>query len=450
MNIEGAFNTCSPTSPPSSQRRSPALVVIVTGFDRADGIAALVVAAIMLRSSYGLLKASGRVFLEAAPEGMDPDEVGAPWRTVRRLRGARPARLGGHLGVSRAVGARPRSTRSGLPPGATGARAAPARAVRPRAHHAPGRARGRAAAGRGHALRSQARGRPLTLGPRPRCGPDPSLATGKPGTMLLELRVENLLLIDRAELRVGPGLTVVTGETGAGKTVLAHALDLLLGGRPRSGIVRPDAREAYVEGVFSPPPGLLDEEPFADLRDRLPEGEVEEMVLGRRVSAEGRTRAFVQGRSATADDLRALGLRLVAFYGSTSTASSRWRRRSSRCWTASPGTITSQSVTGLRRPSPRRAPQASARRASRARWDPRAGSRPADVRARRDRGTRPLRGRARPTGCGARSASWLRHAASRGGDRGGGAGAGGLRRRGCDVAPGRGRAGRGWRSQARR
>ena len=132
--------------------------------------------------------------------------------------------------------------------------------------------------------------------------------------MLLELRVQNLLLIDRAELRLGPGLTVVTGETGAGKTVLAHALDLLLGGRPRPGIVRPGAREAYVEGVFALAPGLLDEEGLADLRDRLPEGE-EEIVLGRRVSAEGRTRAFVQGRSASADDLRELGGRLVSFYG---------------------------------------------------------------------------------------------------------------------------------------
>ena len=62
--------------------------------------------------------------------------------------------------------------------------------------------------------------------------------------MLHELRVENLLLIERAELFLGPGLNVLTGETGAGKTVLAHALDLLLGGKPRSGIVRPGAAEA--------------------------------------------------------------------------------------------------------------------------------------------------------------------------------------------------------------
>src|SRR5690242_6100915 len=132
--------------------------------------------------------------------------------------------------------------------------------------------------------------------------------------MLIELRVENLLLIERAELRLEPGLNVITGETGAGKTVLAHALDLLLGGKPRSGIVRPGANEAWVEGVFSLPPGLLDDPALAELRDRLPEGE-DEIVLGRRVGAEGRTRAFVQGRSATAADLRELGGRMVAFYG---------------------------------------------------------------------------------------------------------------------------------------
>ena len=136
--------------------------------------------------------------------------------------------------------------------------------------------------------------------------------------MLLELRIENLLLIERAELRPGADLTAITGETGAGKTVLAHALDLLLGGKARSGIVRPGAREAYVEGVFELPEGLLDEPELGDLRERVAEldgGVPPELVLARRVSAEGRTRAFVQGRSATAGDLQALGGRLVAFFG---------------------------------------------------------------------------------------------------------------------------------------
>jgi DNA repair protein RecN (Recombination protein N) len=132
--------------------------------------------------------------------------------------------------------------------------------------------------------------------------------------MLLELRIENLLLIDRAELRPGPGLNAITGETGAGKTVLAHALDLLLGGKPRTGIVRPGASEAYVEGVFDLPDGLLELEEFTDLRERLAESE-REVVLARRVSAEGRTRAYVQGRSATAADLRELGGRLLSFFG---------------------------------------------------------------------------------------------------------------------------------------
>jgi DNA repair protein RecN (Recombination protein N) len=131
--------------------------------------------------------------------------------------------------------------------------------------------------------------------------------------MLLELRVQNLLLIESAELRFGPGLTVITGETGAGKTILAHSLDLLMGGKPRSGIVRPGADEAYVEGAFEAPEGLLDHEDLAELRERIPEGE--EIVLGRRVGADGRSRAFVQGRSASAADLRELGRRLVAFYG---------------------------------------------------------------------------------------------------------------------------------------
>jgi DNA repair protein RecN (Recombination protein N) len=127
--------------------------------------------------------------------------------------------------------------------------------------------------------------------------------------MLHELRVENLLLIERAELRLGPGLNALTGETGAGKTVLAHALDLLLGGKPRPGIVRPGAAEAYVEGVFALPDELR-----AELEDRLP-ADADEVVLARRVSAEGRTRAYLGGRSATAADLRDVGGALLSFYG---------------------------------------------------------------------------------------------------------------------------------------
>jgi DNA repair protein RecN (Recombination protein N) len=132
--------------------------------------------------------------------------------------------------------------------------------------------------------------------------------------MLLELRIENLLLIERAELRLGPGLNAITGETGAGKTILAHSFDLLMGGKARAQIVRPGASEAYVEGVFELPDGLLDDPELAEIADRLPEGATE-IAVGRRVSASGRTSAFLAGRSASAPELQALGSRLLAFYG---------------------------------------------------------------------------------------------------------------------------------------
>ena len=83
--------------------------------------------------------------------------------------------------------------------------------------------------------------------------------------MLHELRIENLLLIERAELRLGEGLNAITGETGAGKTILAHSLDLLMGGKARPQIVRPGAEEAYVEGVFALPDGLLDDPELAEI-----------------------------------------------------------------------------------------------------------------------------------------------------------------------------------------
>jgi DNA repair protein RecN (Recombination protein N) len=127
--------------------------------------------------------------------------------------------------------------------------------------------------------------------------------------VLSELRIENLLLIEEAQLRLAPGLNVLTGETGAGKTVLAHALDLLLGGRARSSIVRPGASEAYVEGIFelpSEPPAVLVELLAAD---------ASEVVLARRVREDGRSRCYVSGRACGVGELREIGASLMSFYG---------------------------------------------------------------------------------------------------------------------------------------
>jgi len=146
------------------------------------------------------------------------------------------------------------------------------------------------------------------------CQANLSCAAARYSSVLHELRIENLLLIERAELRLGEGLNAITGETGAGKTILAHSIDLLMGGKARPQIVRPGAEEAYVEGVFTLPEGLLDDPELREVAERLPEGS-SEIVLGRRVGLSGRTSAFVQGRSASAGDLRALGGRMLAFYG---------------------------------------------------------------------------------------------------------------------------------------
>src|SRR5205823_12058976 len=132
--------------------------------------------------------------------------------------------------------------------------------------------------------------------------------------MLRSLRIENLVLIREAELRFGPGLNAITGETGAGKTILAQAIGLLLGARGDASFVGPRAAEAYVEAEFELPEGLLDEEefqPLADLRPRDEEG----LVLARRIFADGRTRAYAWGRSAAREDVAAAAERLLAMSG---------------------------------------------------------------------------------------------------------------------------------------
>ena len=133
--------------------------------------------------------------------------------------------------------------------------------------------------------------------------------------MLRELRIENLLLIERAELRLGEGLNAITGETGAGKTVLAHSLDLLMGGKAQAADRPAGGRGGLGRGRLRPARRGCSRSPeLAELAERLPEG-AEEVVLGRRVSAGGRTSAFVAGRAATAADLKLLGGRLLAFFG---------------------------------------------------------------------------------------------------------------------------------------
>ena len=132
--------------------------------------------------------------------------------------------------------------------------------------------------------------------------------------MLRRLRIENLVLIRAADLEPGAGLNAITGETGAGKTILAQAIGLLLGAKGDAGFVGPGAEEAYVEAEFELRPGLLEEEGLEALAELQPEDE-DGLVLARRVFADGRTRAYAWGRSAAREDLAAAGERLIAMSG---------------------------------------------------------------------------------------------------------------------------------------
>ncbi|MDR7255838.1 DNA repair protein RecN (Recombination protein N) [Nocardioides sp. BE266] len=130
--------------------------------------------------------------------------------------------------------------------------------------------------------------------------------------MLEELRISSLGVIDSSTLELGPGLTVITGETGAGKTMVVTALGLLLGGRADSGAVRSGAKQARVEGVVAA--GSL-----ADFREAVEEsgGEVEDdqVVLARNVAAQGRSRAWVGGAAVPVTTLADLAEPLVAVHG---------------------------------------------------------------------------------------------------------------------------------------
>jgi len=132
--------------------------------------------------------------------------------------------------------------------------------------------------------------------------------------MLRTLRIENLVLIREAELTFGPGLNAVTGETGAGKTIFAQAIGLLLGSRADASAVGSDGTEAYVEAELDVPDGFFDEDEAASLAELRPEGEAG-LVIARRVFGDGRTRAYAWGRAVAREDVAAAAERLIAMSG---------------------------------------------------------------------------------------------------------------------------------------
>ncbi len=132
--------------------------------------------------------------------------------------------------------------------------------------------------------------------------------------MLRRLRIANLVLIRDAELSLSPGLNAITGETGAGKTILAQAVGLLLGARGDAALIGVAGDEAYVEAELDVPSDFLAEdglEPLAELRPEDEDG----LVLARRVFGDGRTRAYAWGRSVAREDLAQAAERQIAMSG---------------------------------------------------------------------------------------------------------------------------------------
>ncbi|KAB7744627.1 DNA repair protein RecN [Nostocoides sp. F2B08] len=137
--------------------------------------------------------------------------------------------------------------------------------------------------------------------------------------MLSELRISGLGVIDEVTLPLHPGLNVVTGETGAGKTMVVSGLLLLFGARGDSGLVRSGAGQAVIEGLVA-----VDEAHPAARRVQEAGGRVEDgIVLARTVSGEGRSRAYVGGRAAPVGVLADVGESLLAVHGQAD----QWRLR---------------------------------------------------------------------------------------------------------------------------
>ena len=153
--------------------------------------------------------------------------------------------------------------------------------------------------------------------------------------VLAEMRIEGLGVIDEATLELDPGLTVVTGETGAGKTMVVTGLHLLSGGRAEASRVRSGAQRAAVEGRFDAPPGSSAAKVAADAGAEPDEDGA--LIALRTVSTDGRSRAHLGGRSVPVGVLvgavRAADRRARAERPAAVAAS---RPSSGRCWTGSP------------------------------------------------------------------------------------------------------------------
>ena len=132
--------------------------------------------------------------------------------------------------------------------------------------------------------------------------------------VLRRLRIENLVLIREADLELAPGLVALTGETGAGKTIVTQAVGLLLGAKGDAASVGAAGSEAYVEAELAVPDGFFDEEGLEALRELRPADEPG-LVVARRVTADGRSRAYAWGRSVAREDMVAATERLLVLSG---------------------------------------------------------------------------------------------------------------------------------------
>lgn len=129
--------------------------------------------------------------------------------------------------------------------------------------------------------------------------------------MLIELRIRNFAIIEEAALTFGPGLNVLSGETGAGKTIIMTALGLLLGNRASPDLIRTGAKEAVVEGVFE----IEGETPAPDAAEWLNEENPRELIVRRVIAESGRTRVTLNDHLATVQALARIGTSLVQIYG---------------------------------------------------------------------------------------------------------------------------------------